>query len=451
LAETAPIPDVPARGPGDHGALREGRAWRAVRAGGSRVRLNLEDPVRMLPVVLIVAFVVRAIWLDLPGRSLIFDEAYYVNAARVLLGWPVPAGAHYAGSPAGLDPNTEHPPLGKLLMAGSMLLLGDNGFGWRLPSLIAGMIALVATWAIARTSGATARLSVLVVTLLAFDNLTFVHGRIGTLDMMVLAAILVGSWLALKRRWALAGLAMAVGILIKLTAIYGVVAVLLLYLLLEGARLWRARRIPLADLRGPVVFVVVFLVAGLAGLWALDQRFTTFATPLDHLRRMVEYGANLGAPKAQVGFCPGADSRPWQWPFNECQIQYLRVDVTVRAGDKVISSTPKIDFRGAINPLLTGTIVLAGLFTVWFAWRRQHRLALWAVAWAAANYLPYIALGLFTNRIMYIYYFLPALPAVAAAVALLLARSGLPRFVLWGFLIAYFAGFVAYFPFRQIP
>ncbi len=142
----------------------------------------------MLPVVLIVAFVVRLIWLDLPHRSLIFDEAYYVNAARVLLGWPVAEGAHYAGSPVGLDPNTEHPPLGKLLMAASMLLFGDNGFGWRVPSLIAGMIALVATWAIARTSGATARLSLLVVTLLAFDNLTFVHGRIGTLDMMVLAA-----------------------------------------------------------------------------------------------------------------------------------------------------------------------------------------------------------------------------------------------------------------------
>ena len=451
MAETAPIPDVPPRRVGARDGLRNGTAWRGLRAAGSRVRINLEDPVRMLPVILIVAFVVRLIWLDLPHRSLIFDEAYYVNAARVLLGWPVAEGAHYAGSPVGLDPNTEHPPLGKLLMAASMLLFGDNGFGWRVPSLIAGMIALVATWAIARTSGATARLSLLVVTLLAFDNLTFVHGRIGTLDMMVLASILVGSWLALRRRWALAGLAMAVGILVKLTAIYGVAAVLLLYLLLEGARWWRARRIPLGDLRGPIMFVAVFLVVGVAGLWALDERFTTFATPIDHLRRMVEYGANLGAPKAQVGFCPGADSRPWQWPFNECQIQYLRVDVTVKAGDKTISSTPRIDFRGALNPLLTGTIVLAGLFTLWYAWRRQNRLALWAVAWGAANYLPYIALGLFTNRIMYIYYFLPALPAIAAAVALLLARSGLPRFVLWGYLAAYLAGFVAYFPFRQIP
>jgi 4-amino-4-deoxy-L-arabinose transferase-like glycosyltransferase len=427
------------------------RLGRALVETGARVRLNVQDPATMLPLLLVVAFVTRVAWLDLPHRSLIFDESYYVNAARVLLGWAVPPGAHYAGSPAGIDPNTEHPPLGKLLMAASMAVFGDNGFGWRIPSVIAGMVALAAVYAIGRSTGATARLSVLVVALLAFDNLTLVHGRIGTLDMLVLAPILVGSWLALRERWALAGLAMAVGILVKLTAVYGVAAVLLLFLLQHAVGWWRSRRVPLAELRGPIAFTIVFVIAGLAGLWALDTRFTTFATPVDHLRRMVEYGANLGAPKAQVGFCPGSDSRPWQWPFNECQIQYLRVDVTVKAGDTPISATPKIDFRGALNPLLTGTVILAALFATWYAWKRRNRLALWAVAWGAANYLPYVGLGLLTNRIMYIYYFLPALPAVAAATALLLARSGLPRVILWGYLAAYVAGFLAYFPFRQIP
>jgi hypothetical protein len=112
---------------------------------------------------------------------------------------------------------------------------------------------------------------------------------------------------------------------------------------------------------------------------------------------------------------------------------------------------PRIDFRGALNPLLVGAIPLAALFTAWYAWRTRAPVALWAISWAAANYLPYLALALFTNRIMYIYYVLPLVPAVAVGVALLLTRAGLPRPVRWGFLLAYAAGFVAYFPFRQIP
>ena len=153
-----------------------GRAWD-----------GLHDPWRVLPLVLIAAFVLRAVWISLPSGSLIFDEAYYVNAARIILGSTVPAGEHYAGSPLGLDPNVEHPPLGKVLIALSMAVFGDNGLGYRLPSVLFGMVALGALFLIVRAAGETAWLAILAVALFAFDNLAFVHGRIGTLDMPVLA------------------------------------------------------------------------------------------------------------------------------------------------------------------------------------------------------------------------------------------------------------------------
>jgi dolichyl-phosphate-mannose-protein mannosyltransferase len=423
----------------------------ALASAGSRLSDNLSDPATMLALVLVAAFVSRVAWLNLPAGGLIFDESYYVNAARILLGWVVPGEAHYAGSALGLDPNTEHPPLGKLLMALSMLVFGDNGIGWRVPSVVAGMLALWAMYRIVRTSGETARFGVLVVAILAFDNLTLVHGRIGTLDMMALAPILVGSWLAMRRHWALAGLAVAIGCLVKITAIYGVAAVLLLYLLEVGVPWWRAKRIPLRDLRGPLIFCLTFVVVSLGGLGLLDARFSKYANPIDHVEHMLSYGTRLERPVGATGFCPGADSQPWQWIFNECQIAYLRVDVTVKSGDTVISSRPSIDFRGALNPLLSSMIVLAALFTAWYAWRTRARVALWAVAWGVANYLPFVALALLTERIMYIYYLLPAIPAIATAIALLVTRARLPRVVRIGFLVAYAIGIAAYYPFRQIP
>ena len=418
---------------------------------GERLLASLRDPGTVLPLVLIAALAARVAWLPVPQNSLIFDEAYYVNAARVLLGWTVEPGAHYAGAAAGLDPNMEHPPLGKLILAASMLVFGDNGIGWRIPSVIAGMTALGAVYLIVRAAGESAWLGILAVAFLAFDNLTLVHGRIGTLDMLVLAPILVGAWLALRDRWALAGICMAVGLLVKLTALYGLVAVLAL-LAIRILLGWRQeRQIRIADIRPAVTLVLVSVGLFLAGLWALDARYTKYASPIDHVAHMVEYGANLKASVDRAGICATNDSLPWEWPFNECQITYLRVDVTVRAGDRIVSKVPTIDFRGALNPILAGSIPLAMLFTTWWAWRSKNRMALWSVVWAAANYLPYVVLAIVNHRVTYIYYFLPVIPAIAIAAAVLLLRSGLPRFVLWGFVAAYTAGFVAYFPFRTIP
>jgi dolichyl-phosphate-mannose-protein mannosyltransferase len=410
---------------------------------------SLRDPARAIGLLLLVSLLLRVVWLNVPQKGLIFDETYYVNAARVILGWP--ATAHYVDSPPGFDPNTEHPALGKLLMATSMFVLGDNGLAWRLPSVIAGMVALFAVYAISRDLGRSAWLPILVTALVSFDNLTLVHGRIGTLDILVLAPMLVGSWLALRKRWILAGVAMGIALLIKITALYGIGAVVLYVLLTDGPEWWRARRLPgLDDLRGPLGFVIITFSIAIGGLTLLDISLSQFPSPVDHIVRMVTYGANLRAP-ITVGLCPEADSRPWQWIFNECQINYFRSDVTVRTAGEITAKYATIEFRGALNPFLAGAIPLAALFTTWYAWRTRDRLAIWAVAWGAANYAPYLLLALFTPRIMYIYYALPLVPAAAVGIALLLTRAGLPRAVLWGYLAAYLVGFAAYFPFRQIP
>ena len=417
----------------------------------ARLRDSLREPEQVLAVLLVAAFVARAAWLALPAAALIFDEAFYVNAARTLLGWDVPDGAHYAGAAAGLDPNTEHPPLGKLLIAASMAAVGDNALGWRLPSLIAGMIALGALYRIVRAAGESQWLGVLAVGLFALDNLAFVHGRIGTLDMMVLAPILLGAWAALRERWFTAGALTGLGLLVKLTALYGLLALLVLLALALVAVWRREHRLRPVDLRPSALLLAGSLIVAGGGLWALDLRFTTYTNPVDHVGRMLEYGAALTREGGPPEDCISNDSTPWQWLVNDCEMRYLRVAETTTVEGKVTATHASIDIRGAMNPVLLGAIAFAVPFSAWLAWRRRSRLATWSLVWMGASYLPYIALVLVGQRVTYIYYFLPVVPALGAAIALLLLRSGLPRIVLWGYVAAYIVGFAAYFPFREIP
>ena len=434
--------------PADHGAARRPGLVQRLR---DRVIDSLHDPEQVLALVLVGAFVLRAVWLTLPAGALIFDEAFYVNAARTILGWDVPGGAHYAGAVAGLDPNVEHPPLGKVLMAASMAVFGDNGLGWRLPSLIAGMVALGAVYRIVRAAGESQWLGVLAVGIFAFDNLVFVHSRIGTLDMLVLAPILVAAWMGLRGRWFAAGALVGLGLLVKLTALYGLLALLAMVGLALVVEWRRHRSVRVASLRPAALLLAGTVIIGGAGLWALDARFTTFENPVAHVQHMLRYGTALTREGGLPSDCISNDSTPLMWLVNDCEMRYLRVAESVRAGEEVIASRASIDFRGAMNPVLLGGMALAVPFAGWLAVRRRSRLATWSLVWIGANYLPFVAIVFLGGRVAYIYYFLPLVPAVGATIALLLLRAGLPRIVLWTYLVAYAWGYAAYFPFRQIP
>jgi predicted membrane-bound dolichyl-phosphate-mannose-protein mannosyltransferase len=406
------------------------------------------QPETALALVLLFALLVRAIWLWLPTGSLIFDEAYYVNAARVILGVPVPADASYAGSAVGLDPNTEHPPLGKVLIAASMVIFGDNGIGWRVPSLVAGMLGLGAIYRIVRNAGEAAWLGVLAVAIYSLDILSFIHGRIGTLDMMATGLMLLGASLALRRRWMLAGIAFAAATLVKETAVLGLLAVLVMYALDLYAARRRGERLRREDAKPVAVLLAVFSVVSLGGLWLLDLRFTTYTNPIEHVFHMLGYGMGLtGGPSPS-----GIASNPWDWLVNGGQFDYLKVAVNVLGPNgELLASHASVDFRALMNPVMVGALALSVPTAFYLAWTRGHRLATWAAVWMAVNYLPFVYLGGIAHRISYLYYILPTIPAFAVATALVLSRLSLPKPLTWTYLGASLAAFVAYFPFRILP
>src|SRR5689334_2273907 len=116
----------------------------------------------LLCALVVVSLAARLAWLGEPCRSpcrsptdhlLVFDEDYYVNAARVIAGIRPPNGAPYANAPLGVDANSEHPQLAKLVIAGGIELFGDGPLAWRLPSVLLGTIAILGMFALVRAAG----------------------------------------------------------------------------------------------------------------------------------------------------------------------------------------------------------------------------------------------------------------------------------------------------------
>ncbi len=414
----------------DEAAPKPARRWKAL----------LPGPLLTTGLLLVATVLTRLVWLNRPDRSLIFDETYYVNAARRLLGWTVAAGDPYADAPAGLDPNTEHPPLGKLLIAGSMWLFGDVPMGWRFPSIVAGVVVVFAVYLLVRTSGRDPWLPVYAAGVVMLDNLLLVHSRIATLDILFVAPLLVGAALALRGKWMWAGVACGVAFLVKVPALFALFALLVFVLVAPGGGSLRQR------VRHAFVLGGAATIVATAGLWLLDVLYTDFANPYEHIRHITSYGLDL----SRTGGPVNSESDPWQWLSNDTQIPYLRVDTNEVVGGDVVTSRPLIYFRGSMNPALAGIAVTALAYAGWRWVRLRDRVACWSVVWALGVFLPFLILSVVSHRISYLFYVLPLVPAYAVAAALMLWHEGLPRAPRWGFAAALLLGFAAYFPFREI-
>src|SRR3954454_13581570 len=124
----------------------------------------------------VVSLVSRLVFLSYPSDKL-FDEAYYPPEADELLRWGFEYNRGY--------PFSAPPPLGKWLIALGEAVFGYDSLGWRVPSAIAGTIAVVVLVRLARRLTGSTLLGLVAGLLLAVDGFSFVIARTGLLDVFV--------------------------------------------------------------------------------------------------------------------------------------------------------------------------------------------------------------------------------------------------------------------------
>jgi 4-amino-4-deoxy-L-arabinose transferase-like glycosyltransferase len=393
---------------------------------------------------------------------LIFDEGYYVNAARVIAGVPLAPGARYAGAPSGDDPNSEHPQLAKLIVAGSIELFGDGPFAWRIGSVLFGSLAILGLYVLVRAARGGRRLAVGACALMAADNLLLVHGRIGTLDIYVVAAMIWGAALYLRGSPLAAGAVIGVGACMKLVAPYALVA-LALFEALGGWRWVSGRRARWQTLLlCTVTAVVVFLVL-LALLDRIAPPYDPVAGKLvggglfGHLRHMVSYAAGQASPHGLRGIA----SYPWQWLGDYKPIVYLNIN-PAHPAPGLIGIHPAVHFLGMISPPImlaaVPALLLAALGLIARlpgALRRYAPVpgpaARLGLAWFAGTWIPFELLSAIWTRTSYLYYMVVVMPGLYILAAELVGRVARGRWAIGAFAGAVIVATVLMYPLTPLP
>ena len=418
--------------------------------------------------LLLVSTLARLAWITKPcqapcrtpsSHTLVFDEAYYINAARVIAGIRPPQGAPYADAPLGVDANSEHPQLAKLLIAGGIELFGDGPVAWRLPSVLLGTVAILGMFALARAAGGGPWVALGAAALMAADNLLLVHGRIGTLDIHAVAAMIWGAAFYLRDRPILAGAVIGLGACAKEVAPYVLFALIALELLTwfrDRANGWLGfGRLGVCAASTAVVFLAGLTVMGwIAAPYSPQTGKLVPDGPFGHVAHILDYAAGQTSPHGPQGIA----SYPWDWLVDVKPITYLRINPSHPTAE-LNQVEPAVHFLGLISPPIL-LLALPGLLSAGGRLARSRRgargdptdeVGLVGLAWFLGTYLPFVAASLVESRTSYLYYMVIVMPGIYLAVADLIARIGPSRKAVLVWMACVAVAAVVLYPFTPLP
>jgi dolichyl-phosphate-mannose--protein O-mannosyl transferase len=348
-----------------------------------------------IALALALAGLLLFLWRITDPARLDFDESHYVPAARTLMDF------------AAL-PNAEHPPLGKLMIALGIALMGDNPLGWRIMSALAGALVMLggvmaARWLFLRRAAA-----VMTGLLMLLSQTLYIQARIAMLDIFMAAFLALALWMLMASartgfadRWRLivAGLAIGLAIGAKWTAVplAGTAVALVLILRWREMRSGKAvQAVPpgeVAGWLGPFALLVYFATF-LPYLFLREGALSLFAIPGQQIE-MLRLQSQILAPHPY-------SSHWWQWVIDQRPIWYFYEPVDDVQRGVLMLGNPAIMWGG-----------LAALpACLWAGWReRAHPLLVPVLLWAAALlFFILIPKGLQ----FYYHYFVPSLLLCAA-------------------------------------
>jgi predicted membrane-bound dolichyl-phosphate-mannose-protein mannosyltransferase len=304
----------------------------------------------------------------------IYDEGFYVDDARSIL----------KGQG---ELRLEHPPLGKLIVAGGLLAFGDNPIGWRGPAVVFGAVNLWLFYFICRELRMSRRTAYFATFLLTFENMNFVQSSIAMLDVFSLTFTLASFLVYLRGKYPLAGLMVGLSVLAKLNGALAIVAIGLHWLI---ARRDKRLQFVLGMAIAPISFVALLPLFD----WPIMRHLENPVTRINTMLSMT------GSLKFTTVDNPTA-RLPWEWPFQFGPIGYWY----------------NPDYYGNLSWTFAILFVPAALYLFYRIIKRDDA-GLFGFSWFYATYLLWILQTWFFNRVAYTFYIFPTVGAICIGVGL---------------------------------
>ena len=411
--------------------------------------------------------------------SMVFDEAHYVPASLQTL--------------AGQAANLEHPPLGKIVGAIGIVVLGNNWFGWRFPQVLMQIAGLYLFYLVAKRLLGGDPWALGATMLLGLDMLFFIHGGILLLDTTAFLTGILTIELYLRKRYWSSAVSMGLALFAREFALFIFVTIAVYHFMANRGAFKQALKLGLK-------YTLIALVVMSSLLMIYDIRYqpamATSATNYVNANVLMQNGTVITTiystsqsiskdimwnPAQNIlfimkyhgfgGIVINETYRSYQYAWNWIlpvhvsprgeiswdvydAATYYSVAVTVTTDGQTAQYTP-IWYRALGNPALWYGMWPALVALVLALKRRQEVLtAVFALTGILANYLPSVGLSLVTRRLGFNYYMLYVLPFLAIGLAfawkyLLPEKYG--RQVLALNVLVALVFFIDFFPVRPMP
>jgi dolichyl-phosphate-mannose--protein O-mannosyl transferase len=366
----------------------------------------------------------------------VFDEVYYVRAAEEYL--------------SGRDPYEDtHPPLGKLIIAAGVSVLGNNPWGWRIAGVLFASAMIPVIYLLGKEFSGSWLGGLFSALLLGFDFMRFTMGRMATTDIFLvffslasllfftryMKRVLDAGWGTPLSPLFAAVILSSLGFATKWTAVFGLAAQFFtLGLIRIGYLKNRDGQKRTGAFNGKVLMVLVGTVAVFVVVYFLT--YIPYMGLGHSLRDVFERQLSMLGYHSGLEVSHGFSSPWWSWPLLSRPV-WLYVS---ELGGGWVSTVVAMG-----NPVVWWVGLIVMINETLRATREGASSRVLLVTMFAFQWLPYALI----SRSLFLYHFFPNVPILCLAVSdrmvdIWQKNEQRPKTVIY--LILVIAAFVIYYP-----